>query len=88
VKGRLDLRPVSATLRYNHRNDDRMSVIEDSGNLLQDFLAPELRELTARIDALEERIDTRLKGVDTRFDSGERRTSEQHTSIAGHWQAG
>ena len=33
-----------------------MSVIEDTRKLLQDFLAPELRELSARVDALEERM--------------------------------
>jgi len=46
-----------------------MSVIEDTRKLLQDFLAPELRELTARIDALEEKIDARFRGVDSRFDA-------------------
>jgi hypothetical protein len=58
-----------------------MSVIEDTRKLLQDFLAPELRELTARIDALEERIETRFKGIDARFDSAERLASERHTQI-------
>jgi hypothetical protein len=56
-----------------------MSVIEDTRKLPQDFLAPELRELTARLDALEERIETRFKGVDSRFDSAERLASERHT---------
>jgi len=67
-----------------------MSVIEDTRKLLQDFLAPELRELTARVDALEERmnarfdsiekeVDMRFKGVDARFDSAERLASERHT---------
>jgi len=55
-----------------------MSVIEDTRKLLQDFLAPELRELSARVDALEERMnarfdaaektmDARFKELDTRF---------------------
>jgi len=67
-----------------------MSVIEDTRKLLQDFLAPELRELTARIDALEEKIDARFRGVDSRFDAfgksidarfdaAERLASERHT---------
>jgi hypothetical protein len=56
-----------------------MSVIEDTRKLLQEFLAPELRELTARLDALEERIETRFKGVDSRFDAAERLASERHT---------
>jgi outer membrane murein-binding lipoprotein Lpp len=49
-----------------------MSVIEDTRKLLQDFLAPELRELSARVDALEERMNAR-------FDAAERLASERHT---------
>ena len=48
-----------------------MSVIEDTRKLLQDFLAPELRELSGWIDALEEKIEAR-------FDSVERLASERH----------
>jgi hypothetical protein len=59
-----------------------MSVIEDTRKLLQDFLAPELRELSARVDALEARMDARFdsfeKAVDARFDSAERLASERH----------
>ena len=59
-----------------------MSVIEDTRKLLQDFLAPELRELSARVDALEERMDARFDGfeksVDARFDSADRLASERH----------
>jgi hypothetical protein len=51
-----------------------MSVIEDTRKLLQDFLAPELRELTARVDALEKRMDER-------FDTTERFASERHTQV-------
>ena len=58
-----------------------MSVIEDTWKLLPDFLAPELRELTARIDALEERFEARFKGIDTRFDAAERLASERHTQL-------
>ena len=34
-----------------------MSVVEDTSKLLQDFLAPELRELKGRIDSLGTRMD-------------------------------
>jgi hypothetical protein len=34
-----------------------MSVVEDTRKLLQDFLAPELRELKGRIDSLGIRMD-------------------------------
>jgi|HubBroStandDraft_1064217.scaffolds.fasta_scaffold51397_3 hypothetical protein len=60
-----------------------MSVIEDTRKLLQDFLAPELRELFARVDALEERMQIRFqslaKGMDGRFESAERLASERHS---------
>jgi hypothetical protein len=49
-----------------------MSVIEDTRKLLQDFLTPELRELSARVDALEARMYAR-------FDSAERLASERHS---------
>jgi hypothetical protein len=59
-----------------------MSVIEDTRKLLQDFLAPELRELSGRVDALEERMNARFdafeKEVGARFDSAERPGSERH----------
>jgi len=34
-----------------------MSMIEDVRNVLQDFLAPELRAISARLDALEKKVD-------------------------------
>ena len=45
-----------------------MSVIEDSRKVLQDFIAPELRELSTRVEALEKRIDRFEDRVDRRFD--------------------
>jgi hypothetical protein len=47
-------------LRYNHCKEGTMSVIEDTRKLLQDFLAPEMRELSALVDALEARTDARF----------------------------
>jgi len=59
-----------------------MSVIEDTRKLLQDFLAPELRELTARVDALEARMDARFdaleKRMDARFDAEGQLAGERH----------
>ena len=51
-----------------------MGTIEDTRKVLQDFLAPELRELKARLDALEKRMDER-------FDQSERRSEARHESI-------
>ncbi len=58
-----------------------MSVIEDTRKLLQDFLAPELRELSARVDALEERMDARFNTLEQRFDAAERLASEHHGQV-------
>lgn len=52
-----------------------MGVVEDVRSVVQDFVAPELRELRARIDALEEQqkqfradVDKRFDAIDGRFD--------------------
>lgn len=37
-----------------------MGAIEDTRKVLQDFLAPEMREIKARLDALERRMDERF----------------------------
>jgi hypothetical protein len=62
-----------------------MSVIEDTRRLLQDFLAPELRELAVRIDALEKRMDARFETLenrmDARFDAAERLSAERHAQV-------
>ena len=60
-----------------------MSVIEDTRKVMQDFLAPELRAISARLDALEQRfgvvdkrfdsVDKRIDGVDKRFDRVDKR---------------
>ncbi|HUA97157.1 MAG TPA: hypothetical protein VMA34_02395 [Terracidiphilus sp.] len=34
-----------------------MGVVDDVRRVMQDFLAPELREITARLDALEKKTD-------------------------------
>ncbi len=43
-----------------------MSVIEDTRKALQDFLAPEMRELKTRLDALDKRMDASEKRTDER----------------------
>ncbi|MGD0445616.1 MAG: hypothetical protein ABSA39_16905 [Edaphobacter sp.] len=44
-----------------------MSAIDDTRKLLQDFLAPELRAITVRLDTLEKRID----GIDRKIDGNQ-----------------
>ena len=41
-----------------------MSVVEDFRQVLQDFLAPQLRALEARLDAIEKVTEARLKEVE------------------------
>ena len=45
-----------------------MSVIEDSRKILQDFLAPELRAIAARLDALERKVDDNERRAEKRHD--------------------
>jgi SMC interacting uncharacterized protein involved in chromosome segregation len=47
-----------------------MSVIEDSRKVLQDFIAPELRAIAARLDALEKSVD-----------DNERRAEKRHEEV-------
>jgi hypothetical protein len=41
-----------------------MSVVEDVRTVIQDFLAPELRELKERVIALEKRMEDRFEGAE------------------------
>jgi tetrahydromethanopterin S-methyltransferase subunit G len=47
-----------------------MSVVEDVRKVMQDFLAPELRGITARLDAVEKQIE-----------SLDRKTDRQHEEV-------
>ena len=54
-----------------------MSVIEDTRKVMQDFLAPELRAISVRLDALEKQ----LNGVDKRFEDSDRRAEKRHDEV-------
>jgi tetrahydromethanopterin S-methyltransferase subunit G len=54
-----------------------MGAIEDTRKVVQDFLAPELRELKARLEALEKRMDERFAHVDDEFTHLEKRMDER-----------
>ena len=54
-----------------------MGAIEDVRKLLQDFVAPELRALSARLDGVEQRfdgVDQRLDGLAKAITEGDERT--------------
>src|SRR5271170_4071060 len=44
-----------------------MSMVEDVRQVLQDFIAPELRAISARLDAIEKVMEARFKEVASRF---------------------
>jgi polyhydroxyalkanoate synthesis regulator phasin len=58
-----------------------MGVIEDVRSALQDFVAPELHELRARIDALEEQQKQFRAAVDKRFEKLEDKLSNMRDEI-------
>jgi hypothetical protein len=62
-----------------------MSVIEDTRKLLQDFLAPELKEFSVRLDLLEKRFDERFAALEQRvtadFQSAEKVSAERHSQL-------
>ena len=45
-----------------------MGAIEDTRKVLQDFLAPEIRSITARLDALEKKVDDNERRAERRHD--------------------
>jgi tetrahydromethanopterin S-methyltransferase subunit G len=49
-----------------------MSVVEDSRKILQDFIAPELRAIAARLEALEKRFDGFENSIGQRFEAAEK----------------
>jgi uncharacterized coiled-coil DUF342 family protein len=54
-----------------------MGAIEDTRKVLQDFLAPEMREIKSRLDALEKRFD----GSDRKMDDIDRRAEKRHEMV-------
>ena len=73
-----------------------MSVIEDTRKLLQDFLAPELRAIAERLDALEKsmgiqfgaqekslgvRFDAQEKSLGIQFDAQEKQANERFKAL-------
>jgi tetrahydromethanopterin S-methyltransferase subunit G len=61
-----------------------MSVIEDSRKILQDFIAPELRAISSRLDSLEKRLDgfdKRFEKIDGKFDDLDRKADRRHDEM-------
>lgn len=57
------------------------NVLETVQKLLQNVIAPDLRELKVRMDSLEKRIDDRFHAVDERFKAMEEMNSNNFERI-------
>ena len=68
-----------------------MSVIEDTRKLIQDFLAPELREISVRLDSLEKQFGLKLDALDKKFEARlnaqESRTADRFAIVDKQLQA-
>ncbi|MBV8631138.1 MAG: hypothetical protein JOZ83_09465 [Silvibacterium sp.] len=58
-----------------------MSVVEDVRTVVQDFPGRELRELKARVEALEKSMEERLKHIEDRFNHAERTAQARHEQV-------
>ena len=58
-----------------------MSVVEDVRNALQDFLTPELRELKARLDAVEQQVQKLEGSMHDQFQQVEHRAQQRHEDM-------
>jgi hypothetical protein len=71
-----------------------MSVIEDTRKLIQDFLAPELRSISARLDALDAKVETnerraveRFQDLTAKVEANERRVAERFQDLTAKVEA-
>jgi prefoldin subunit 5 len=61
------------------RGESGMTVVEEVRQVLQDFLAPEIRSIVARLDAVEKRmdlIDRRMDRLETKVDNLDKKLDE------------
>jgi hypothetical protein len=58
-----------------------MGTVEDIRKVLQDFLAPELRAVTARFDAIDQRFDALTRIMDARFEAVNNRFDAVDTKL-------
>lgn len=60
-----------------------MSAVEDVRKAIQDFLAPELRTITARLDAIEKIMQVRFESMDVKFASVDVKLASLSKQIQG-----
>jgi len=68
-------------------NEVGMSVVEDTRKLVQDFLAPELKEISVRLDSIEILNLERFKESGRRFDAQEALNAERFKDIGRRFEA-
>jgi len=67
--------------------NDSMSVIEDVRQVLQDFISPELKALTGKLENLEKRLDTFERSVETRLTNQDKLAEARHSEIMANFEA-
>ncbi|MFZ0794526.1 MAG: hypothetical protein WAM65_12200 [Candidatus Korobacteraceae bacterium] len=58
-----------------------MGAIDDVQTVMQDFLAPELRELRVRIDNVERHVEELQGSMQEQFQQAERRAERRHEDM-------
>lgn len=58
-----------------------MSVVEDFRKVVQDFIAPELRAISARLDAINIRLESMEKLNEVRFQRLEDKINSSHEAV-------
>jgi tellurite resistance protein len=63
-----------------------MSVIEDIRQVLQDFISPELRALSGKVENPEKRLDTFERSVETRSTNQDKLAEARHNEIMANFE--
>ena len=64
-----------------------MSVVEDVRTAIQDFLAPQLRELAARMDSLEKVMVAKFDAVDFKLESFNQQMNSKFEAVESKFDA-
>jgi tellurite resistance protein len=63
-----------------------MSVVEDIRQVLQDFISPELRALSGKVENLEKRLETFERSVETRLANQDKLAEARHNEIMANFE--
>ena len=64
-----------------------MRIIEDVRQVLQDFISPELKAMTRKLENLEKRFDTFERSVETRLTNQDKLAGARHNEIMANFEA-